>query len=197
VNAPLKDLSFLVGAGSVWSTARDLHLLQRAIARGDLGPAVQSACGAADGLEWNGITNGFRTFADFHAQDGLHVIFTGNLHSGAADLLRSSVPRLARGEELPPAEVPVVRAVEVAAELLGRCEGLYRARPGQDLPLKTAAGLVTCGDWVLWPTSATTFFSPQDFGTVTVHLGADGPEGLDWTGPGFALRWPCVGALPR
>ena len=39
-NAPLKDSSFLVGAGSIWSTARDLHRLLRAVASHRLGEGV-------------------------------------------------------------------------------------------------------------------------------------------------------------
>src|SRR5262249_17419481 len=37
-NAPLQDLSALVGAGSVWSTARDLHRFVAAVRAGRLGP---------------------------------------------------------------------------------------------------------------------------------------------------------------
>ncbi len=197
VNAPLKDCSFLVGAGSVWSTARDLHRLQRALVRGDLGQSVQIATEAQSGFDWNGITNGFRTFADFHAADELHVIFTGNLHTGAADLLRQAAPRLARGEELPPAEVPSWSLAQVPDSVLAGCDGMYRSRPGQDLPLKASNGLSTCGDWILRPTSPTTFFSPQDFGQVTVFQDEQGlPQRLEWVGPGFSLTWPRVGPLP-
>jgi hypothetical protein len=195
VNAPLKDLSFLVGAGSVWSTARDLHRVQRAVLRGDLGSAVPLSLNAAQGFTWNGITNAYRAFADYAPSDGLHVIFTGNQQSGADDLLRLAVPRLARGEELPPAEVPVARVVAIPPTECARMEGRYRARPGLDLPLEVDGSLAYCGDRVLWPTSATTFFSPADFGTVTIQLGEGGPSGLEWTGPGFRLAYPFVGPL--
>ena len=198
INAPLKDLSFLVGAGSVWSTARDLYRLQRGILRGELGPGVQAAIGAADGLEWNGLTNGYRAFADYHAEDELHVIFTGNLYSGAVDDLRAAVPRLARGEELPPAEVPAVHVVDLDPAELSACQGLYRSGPGRDdMPLQVDGDLVLCGERVLWPTSPTTFFSPADFGTVTVQKDEKGvPAKLDWVGPGFSLHWEFVGPLP-
>jgi CubicO group peptidase (beta-lactamase class C family) len=195
VNAPLKDTSFLVGAGSVWSTARDLHRIVRAIQAGTLGPAATAAMEAEDGLAWNGITNGFRAFVDLHAADGLIVCWTGNLHSGGDDLLRAAVPQLARGEELAPAAAPAVALADVPRAELARVEGLYRS-PSQDLELRIHAGHATCGDRVLWPTSATTFFSPADFGTVTIALDSDGkPTGLEWVGPGFRLAWPCVGPL--
>lgn len=197
LNAPLKDLSFLVGAGSVWSTARDLHRLQRAVLDAKLGAVVPLALNASEGFAWNGITNGFRAFADYHRQDELHVIFTGNLHSGGVDLLRSAVPRLARGEELPPPAVPRVEVARVARAELARCEGLYRSRPGEDLPLRGAGTYATIGDWVLWPTSATTFFSPEDFATVTIRFDSEGrATGLEWVGPGFTLAWSRVGELP-
>ncbi len=50
---------------------------------------------------------------------------------------------------------------------------------------------------VLTVNSPTTFFSPQDFGTVTVTRDARGtPRGLAWVGPGFSLNWEWVGPLP-
>ena len=46
-NAPLQDLSALVGAGSVWSTARDLHRLVQAIVTGALGDSRDVISGRA------------------------------------------------------------------------------------------------------------------------------------------------------
>jgi hypothetical protein len=167
----------------------------RGIQAGVLGPAATAAMEAGDGLGWNGITNGFRAFVDLDASDGLIVCWTGNLHSGGDDLLRAAVPKLARGEELAPAAVPAVALADVPRTELAQVEGLYRS-PSQDLELRIHADHATCGDRVLWPMSATTFFSPADFGTVTVALDPEGaPTGLTWAGEGFSLAWPCVGPL--
>ena len=198
LNSPLKDLSFLVGAGSVWSTARDLYRLQRGVLHDELGPNVAYAFQAAAGLDWNGLTNGYRAFADYHALDDLHVIFTSNMHTGAADLLRVALPRLARGEELPPAEAPPVAVIDLDPAVHSACEGVYSSGPGHDdLPFQISDGLVLCGERVLWPTSANTFFSPADFGTVTVQKDEKGVPGkLSWVGPGFSLAWEWAGPLP-
>ncbi len=93
VNAPLKDMSFLVGAGSVYSTTRDLQALLRAVRQGVFGEGVKQSYVDDDGIDWNGSSNGFRAFADWHPGTDLTVVFTGNLVTGAIDRLRRDVPR--------------------------------------------------------------------------------------------------------
>ncbi|TFH66898.1 MAG: class A beta-lactamase-related serine hydrolase [Gemmatimonadales bacterium] len=60
VNAPFQDLSFLVGAGSVFATATDLLRMQRALIAGRLGDAARTALLRQGGLAWNGSTGGYR-----------------------------------------------------------------------------------------------------------------------------------------
>ena len=66
--APLKDLSFLVGAGSLYSTASDVLAVQRAILDGSFGDGVRQRLAEDGSLRWSGITNGFRAFADHHGE---------------------------------------------------------------------------------------------------------------------------------
>jgi CubicO group peptidase (beta-lactamase class C family) len=68
VNTPIKDLSFLVGAGSVWSTADDLQRLVHAVKSGVFGEAVIERLGDSEGFRWYGRTNGFSAFADWHRE---------------------------------------------------------------------------------------------------------------------------------
>ncbi|HKP75368.1 MAG TPA: serine hydrolase domain-containing protein, partial [Longimicrobiaceae bacterium] len=105
INAPLRDLSFLVGAGSVYTTPRDIFAVMQGLLRGAYGARARDRLLRADGLSWNGVTNGFRAFAVWQASDSLAVIFCGNAHTGAIDLLRRQIPRLAAGATVPP---PVV-----------------------------------------------------------------------------------------
>ena len=190
INAPLKDLSFLVGAGSVYSTPHDLHLLIQAIVSGRLGEAVKRALLRPTGLSWNGITNGFRAFAEYDSTDEVEVIFAGNLQTGAADLLRRDVPRIVKGEEVATPARLAIKPVELPVNTLERYTGTYETRPGSTIELTVEDGQLWASGWLLIPTSETTFFSPQDYAEVAVVFDAQGAvERLDWAPPGN--NWPC------
>ena len=194
VPAPEKDLSFLVGAGSVWSTARDLFRLQRAILRGDLGPTVRANTVRESGFAWNGVTGGFRAFADFHRRTGVTVVWVSNVQTGAGDRLRADLQWIVDGDEPEPPSIPACTPAVVDEETLARYAGRYEIRPGSPLEARPEGGRLRVGDWLLIPTSATTFFSPQDYGTITVDLDDDGaPIALDWDVDGTVSRFPRVG----
>ena len=107
VNAPPKDISYLVGAGSVYSTPRDLLAMQRALLGGKLGKRAQELLVREDGgLSWNGLAHGYRAFIDYDADSGITVSLASNLVSGALDKIRSALPKIAAGEEVP-APVPI------------------------------------------------------------------------------------------
>jgi len=187
LNAPLRDLSFLVGAGSVYSTPRDLFLIQRTLVSGGYGQAARTQLVGETGLRWNGYTNGFRAFADHSSETGLTVAFAGNVFSGAADLLRANIPRLAAGESVESPHVPSVEPVVPTEPARRRVEGAYRVGPSPvELAFETPQRAVL-GDWVLVPTSETTFYSPQDYATVTVETDEEGEVvALQWgEGPRF------------
>jgi hypothetical protein len=125
VNGPLQDVSFLVGAGSAYSTPRDLFLFLRAVVDGGLGPVVPLALLKEAGVEWNGVTNGFRAFVRYDKASGVTVAFAGNLLTGATDLLRRDVIRLATGKSVEIPERLDVSYASVDPEALRRCEGSY------------------------------------------------------------------------
>ncbi len=197
LHAPPKDLSFLVGAGSLVSTPRDLLAVIEAL-RGDVYPeVVKRELLSEEGLSWNGYTAGFRAFAIHDATTGTTTIFAGNLFTGAGDLLRAAVPRIARGEAVEPPAVPQVRPVPIAPEARAAVEGRYRLGSSVQPLTFVADDFALLGEWVLIPTGDGTFFSPQDYGTVRVERGEDGAvAALQWNEPGAGPRFPREGPLP-
>jgi CubicO group peptidase (beta-lactamase class C family) len=200
VNGPLHDLSFLVGAGSVFSNARDVFAVQRALLTGRYGADPRASLVREGELRWNGITDGYRAFADYHGGTRLSVIFTGNLFTGAADALRRAVPRLAAGEELAPAPVPRFTAAPMPSERRRQIEGVYRLRPGSEEPLRfeePEGRQATLGFWLLIPIGEDRFHSPQDYATVQV-IRADGAvTALEWRIPeSEPIRFERLRALP-
>lgn len=196
-NAPLEDFSGLVGGGSVWSTTRDLHRLVQAVVDGRLGPTVRASLVRGGKLEFAGRVTGFRAFADWDSASGLEIVFTGNLITGAADLLRDALPRLAAGATVAPPAPPVPADRPVAVEALRRYEGDFLLNTGTKLALRVRSGALWANEWLLLPTRDGAFYSPRDYGLVRGVEGADGRiERLDWTQRGQVYPAPRVTQSP-
>jgi CubicO group peptidase (beta-lactamase class C family) len=180
-NAPYEDLSGLVGAGSVWSTARDVNRFAQAVAAGGLGEGTRQSFVRGGKLALNGLTSGFRAFADWDSASGLGVVFLANVVTGAANFLRDGVPRLAAGETLAPAKPPTVSTQAVSAESLRKYEGAFQLANGVRLNLHVRDGALFANDWPLFASGDGSFFSPRDYGVIRPIEGADGRiERLDW-----------------
>ncbi|MGH7724163.1 MAG: serine hydrolase domain-containing protein [Candidatus Eiseniibacteriota bacterium] len=186
-NAPPKDLTFLVGAGSVFSNARDLHTLTRAVVEGKMGEGPRQSFVRSGKLNWNGSTNGYRAFADYDSATGVAVAFCGNVHSGANDLMRQAIPAIVKGEAPPPTNLPAIaldpragRARVPEATLKGY-EGVYQLGNGTRLDVRARDGVLAANEWILVPMSDSTFFSLRDYGEVRPVPGPDKRiERLDW-----------------
>jgi CubicO group peptidase (beta-lactamase class C family) len=195
LNAAPTDISYLVGAGSVYSTPRDLLAMQRALLAGKFGELAQRWLVRDGGdLRWNGVAYGFRAFADYDAASGISVVLAINLTSGAADRIRNALPKIAAGEDVPTPPPINAAAAAVDPKLLESYEGAYELRPGSSFELRVVEGRVRMNDWLLIPTSKTTFFSPQDYAEIEVVLDEEGEvTRLDWTTGGRTYPMPKVG----
>jgi CubicO group peptidase (beta-lactamase class C family) len=196
--APLQDLSFLVGAGSVWSTARDLHLFVQGLVTGKLGPGPQQSLVRGGRLSMNGYTDGFIAWADWDSASGVEAVFVGNVHSGASDQVRRALPKLVAGEAVPPPALPALASGAAAPpdSVLARAEGIYLLGNGTRLHLRRRDGVLRANGWALLPAAAGGFFSPQDYGMVQTVPGPDGRAArLDWSVGGQTWPAPRVGEL--
>lgn len=194
-HAPLKDLSFLVGAGSVLSTPRDLHRLQRAFLDGSLGESVRQSSAASGPMRWNGSTNGYLASADHDPATDLHIVFCANRATGAVARLREALPRIVAGEDVPPLEVPSIEPALIAIERHAPVFGRYRDASGTEIELRELAGQVVAGDVPLVPRGETEFFAPSDYGRLTFEH-AEGPgtpiDALVWESATFRSRFERV-----
>lgn len=193
-NAPLVDVSFLVGAGSLYSTPADLFRLLQAVRDGKLGEAARLSATYRPRVNWNGSTNGFRAFLDSDPATGLTVIFAGNMATGALDRLRTDLPRLAAGE---PVETPQrlrIQSVRLDPAVLARYAGPYLLGGSTPFTLEVAGEALETTGRVLVPVSEASFFSPADYGTVNVVLKPDGSvERLDWVLADRVIACPRAG----
>ena len=155
---------------------------------GKLGPGPQASYVRGGKIDFNGIAGGFRAFCDWDSASVLEVIFVSNLQTGAPDLLRSAIPRLAAGEKVAPSQPPELATTPVADEALRRCQGSFQLGNGTKLVIRAREGVLWANDWVLLPTSDGGFFSPRDYGKVRAVAGQDGTiERLDWEQRGESL----------
>ena len=84
--APEKQLSFLVGAGSLWATPRDLFTVVRRIVDGGYGtPATSGARTPNGAIQWTGFSNGFQTVVSYDPATEVTVVVTGNVLTGAVE----------------------------------------------------------------------------------------------------------------
>jgi CubicO group peptidase (beta-lactamase class C family) len=195
-NAPPEDFSYLAGAGSVWSTARDLHKLLRAVSRGALGEGPRQSWVRRGKLAWNGSTGGFRAYADYDSASGLEVVFTGNVHSGANDLFRRAIPLLVAGETPERPVLPAPEKIALDRTTLESAQAVYQLGNGQRLAVRARDGSLYANEWALVPIAHDTYFSPRDFGEVKVVRDSAGrATRLDWKVGADTYPAPRVGEL--
>jgi CubicO group peptidase (beta-lactamase class C family) len=194
--APRKDLGFLEGAGSMWSTARDLQRLAGAVLDGTFGADVRADLLRRGRLEWSGSTNGFFSYLDHDSAGGTTVVFVGNLQTGAPAILRFAVRGLLAGREVKPIEVPHPEIVIVPLALLRPCEGRYDVPGNPGLPVEIRHGMLWADDRPLRATSDTTFYCPTDYSRISVARDPTGAvRGLNWMIGPRSLFCPRVGGL--
>ncbi|HEY7162582.1 MAG TPA: serine hydrolase domain-containing protein, partial [Acidobacteriota bacterium] len=102
VHPPLKDYSFLVGAGSVFSTAHDVFRFGESVVNGTYGEAVKTQLCDKDGFGDNGVTNGFRCYVNIDTGKNFGYVIISNLQSGANDLLVHNLPNILQDKPVAP-----------------------------------------------------------------------------------------------
>ena len=180
-NAPLKDLSYLVGAGSVYSTPRDLYRMLRALLDGKLGEEAKRTLGSDVRITWSGITNHYRALLEYDRETDLVLIFAGNVRTPAPDVILQAIPALLEGEEPDVPGPPRYDAVELSAEALRGYEGTYGMGGGRSFETRILQGGLLAGDRILVPIAKDRFFCPQDYAeVVAVRNDRKVVEQLEW-----------------
>ena len=156
--------------------------ISRALVNGKFGDTAKRRLMRFGRLSWNGITNHYRAYLNYDSKTDITIAMVSNQMVGANDLLRINIPKIVAGEQVKPASVPKAVPFSLPEKLLKKYQGKYQIG-GEPMPVRARGGALFANDWILIPTSKTTFFSPQDYGTIKVVLNDDGsPKLLDWGG---------------
>ena len=157
LNAPAKDLSFLVGAGSVYSTAADLERFFRAFRGDTFGSAAWSSLQSEGSVTWIGATNGFHSFLKFDPSQEFLVIYTGNSFGGGSGQLQDAIDEFLAGNDVEGRPRPS-HLVSVDLTTLRGYAGDYETRPGATLSVGVRSGQLTIADSVAPALSETEFY---------------------------------------
>ena len=171
--APAKDLSFLVGAGSLWATPRDLFNVARRVADSGYGTGPAAGARGSDGvIQWTGFSDGFMTIVDYRPSTDVTVVVTSNLLTGAAELIARDAARIAFGESVASPQVPVIGTTTLSAARRAQLEGTYSYAGSRHLLtfVSSTAALIG-GEYLLITTSDTTMYAPQNY--LQYHVVAD------------------------
>ena len=143
-------------------------------------------------MKWNGITNSYRAYLNYDSKTDVTVIMVSNQMTGANDLLRQNVPKILAGEDIKAGEVPQPEIVNLPPKLLASYAGQYNIA-GSPMPVRARDGALFANELILLPTSETSFYSPQDYSTVSIEVEDGKPTKLDWAG----MNCPRLGPLEK
>lgn len=179
-----RDMTYLIGGGSVYSTAGDLLRFFNAIRTGVYGPRVQAEL-LPGSVSWNGISSGFQSFIEYDAKSGFVTVLCGNVVTGANEMLRHDMNRLWAGEAVDPPPV-FPRPIRLTPAQQAEYAGNYRVSFNNTVaPVKIAGDYLTFNETLLVPMAADTLFTLRDYGRLVALRRPDHSlEKLEWRSGG-------------
>src|SRR6266567_5024729 len=189
VNVPLKNYSFLVGAGSVFGTARDVYRFGEAVLDGKYGEGVKASFQGQGPFNGNGSTNGHRSYFEFaHDRKYGFVILANN--AGVFDLISQGLTEILQGKEVTVKSFTIPPIIANPNKNLEEFLGRYKRADGSETEIVIRNGFLYSSDIKLYPTKPDCFFEYRFFGQVCfVRDEAAKIKEIKWKGYNFDLTW--------
>jgi hypothetical protein len=181
IPAPLKDYSFIVGAGSVYSTGDDVFKFADAVVKGKYGQAVRQALTDSTGrYRDNGSTNAFRCFILLDPKKEFGFVIISNLSSGANDLLVRDLPKILADQPVAIPRLPNLNVIHLSTVKLQEYVGAYKF-PNFTNHVTIAGDQLISGDSQIFPIGEDRFYRLSDYASLTFIRNTSGEiEGLKW-----------------
>ncbi|HEX8196108.1 MAG TPA: serine hydrolase domain-containing protein [Pyrinomonadaceae bacterium] len=190
INAPLKDYSFLVGAGSVYSTARDVYKFGEAVLDGKYGETAKTSLLGETALNGSGSTNGHRAYFEIERDKKYGYVLVSNLASGAFDIISQSLREIMQGKELTFKNISTPKITPEANKNLAEFTGRYKRTDGVEIDISQRKDFLYAGDIKLYSIRPDCFFEYKYFGEVCFSREASGKiKGVKWKGLNFDFDW--------
>ena len=189
VNVPLKNYSFLVGAGSVYGTARDVYRFGEAVLDGKYGEGVKTRLVGETNFSGSGNTNGHRSYFEIARDKKYGFVILSN-SAGAFDLVSQGLTEILQGKEVTVKSFTVPTIVANPNKNLAEFLGQYKRSDGGETDIVIRNGFLYSGDIKLYPTKPDCFFEYRFFGDVCFMRDASAKiKEIKWQGHGFNLTW--------
>lgn len=189
INAPLKDYSFLIGAGSVFSTAGDLHRFAEAVVDGTYGTAVRSEFTPDGVFNASGRTNGHRAYLAIEKDGKYGFVVLANLSTGAFDIVTGGLGEILQDKELSVKNFKVPKIIPNPNKDLPDFAGLYSRTDGGQFNIVLRDGYLYSGTIQLLPTKPDCFFEYSFFAEVCFFRDESNKvKEMVWKGFGFELK---------
>jgi CubicO group peptidase (beta-lactamase class C family) len=187
--AAIKDYSFLVGAGSVFSTARDLYKFGRASIDGRFVAKSKLNLVRNGIFRSNGSSNGFRSNVRIDTEKKYGYVVISNLGSGANDLVINNLRNLLEGKEMVTPQVPNPKFDKNISNDLKEYVGKYKlGRSGFDILTRDEE--LFAGPFKLLPMGKDKYYNFWSYAEVTFVRNAAGKvKGLEWVGSAGKSDW--------
>lgn len=189
VNVPLKNYSFLVGAGSVYGTARDVHRFAEAVLDGKYGPGVKAAFQGQGPFNGSGSTNGHRSYFELARDKKFGFVVVSN-NAGVFDLISQGVKEILEGKEPTVKSFTIPTIIANPNKNLGEFLGHYKRADGGETDVVLKGGFLYSSDIKLYPIKPDCFFEYRFFGEACfIRDEAAKIKEIKWKGIGFDLTW--------
>jgi CubicO group peptidase (beta-lactamase class C family) len=189
VNVPLKNYSFLVGAGSVFGTARDLYRFGESIVDGKYGEGVKTSLIGPTNLNGSGSTNGHRSYFEIARDKKYGFVILSN-SAGAFDLVSQGVLQILQGKEVTAKSFTIPKIIPNPNKDLREFLGHYKRSDGSETDIVLRNDSLYSADIRLYPTRPDCFFEYRFFGDVCfIRDDAGKIKEIKWRGVNFDLTW--------
>jgi CubicO group peptidase (beta-lactamase class C family) len=189
INAPLKDYSFLVGAGSVFSTAHDVYRFGEAILDGKYGETSKTSLIRQNMVSGSGSTNGHRAYFEIESSKKYGYVMLSNL-SGTFDMISRGIKEILQDKEVTVKNFTVPKVIPNPNKNLAEFLGRYRRSDGSETNVVLRNDTLYASDIKLYPIRPDCFFEYRFFGEACfIRDDAGKIKEIKWKGFGFDLSW--------
>jgi CubicO group peptidase (beta-lactamase class C family) len=189
VNVPLKNYSFLVGAGSVYGTARDVYRFAEAVLDGKYGEGVKTGLVGENTFNGSGSTNGHRSYFEIALDKKYGFVLLSN-SAGAFDVVSQGLREILQGKEVTVRSFNVPKIVPNPNKNLAEFLGHYKRSDGSETDIVLRNDFLYSADIKLYPTKPDCFFEYRFFGDVCFIRDASAKiKEIKWKGHNFDLTW--------
>jgi len=190
VNVPLKNYSFLVGAGSIYSTAKDIYRFGEAVLDGTYGEDVKASLVGQTNFNANGSTNGHRGYFEIEKNKKYGFVVLSNL-AGPFDLVTQGLREIMEGKEISVKPFTLPQIIPNPNKNLSEFFGHYvRKDAGGEVTITQKGDYLYSADIKLYPTKPDCFFEYRYYGHVCFNRNEAGAvKEIRWNSFGEESIW--------